>query len=306
MKKVSLNSFSNGKGAIHLVRILVPLLLLCTPTLKAFHRIPSRLLPQQGIEITGTVTDSTTGTGLSGVNILVKGTSTGVTTYMDGRYSLTVPGENATLVFSYMGYSTKSVTVGSNRTINLTLAPMAQKMEELVFIGYGTIPKSDLTGAVSSIDQAEIEKAAPTDLLSAIQGRAAGVYISQNSGAPGLEPMIRIRGIGSINPHAPIYVIDGVIMDNGDPRDKAGTINFLNPADIASIEVLKDASASAIYGSRGANGVILVTTRKGFTSAPKVSFNAQLKHWVLRSIWTMSWKHSPTETPPRSPIHWKM
>ena len=184
-------------------------------------------LPQQEIVITGKVTDASTGETLPGVNIIVDGTGFGEITDDEGNYSITLPGESFILVFSFMGYGSKSVTVGSQRIINLTMTMEAQEMDELVVIGYGTIKKSDLTGAVSSIKQAEIEKAAPVNVLSAVQGRAAGVYVSQNSGAPGMEPVIRIRGTGSVNAHAPIYVIDGMIVDNSDVRDEASTINFL-------------------------------------------------------------------------------
>jgi len=231
---------------------------------------------QQGFEITGQVIDASTGEPLPGVNVIIEGTSIGDVSDSEGNYSLTVPDESTTLVFSYVGYSTESVTVGTQRIINLSMALEAQEMEELVVIGYGTVKKSDLTGAVSSVKAEDIEKAGPVNIESALQGRAAGVYVSQNSGAPGTEPVVRIRGIGTINEHAPIYVIDGTIMDNSDFRNEANTINFLNPADIASIEVLKDASAAAIYGSRGANGVVLVTTHKGFESKPKVTFSARL------------------------------
>lgn len=231
--------------------------------------------PQQ-IEITGQVTDASTGEALPGVNIIVEGTGIGEITDDNGNYEISVPGENAVLVFSSVGYSSMSITVGNQRIINLAMTLEIQEMDELVVIGYGTVKKSDLTGSISSVRAKDIEKAAPVDVLTAIQGRAAGVFVSQNSGAPGIEPVIQIRGTGTVNAHAPIYVIDGMIMDISDVRDISSSVNFLNPADIASIEILKDASASAIYGSRGANGVILITTHKGFESGPKVTFNAQL------------------------------
>ncbi len=240
--------------------------------------------PHQEIEITGQVTDASTGEALHGVNIVVEGSSIGEITDNEGNYSITILGESSVLVFSYVGYATESVTVGNQRIINLALTPEAQEIDEVVAIGYGTIRKSDLTGAVSSVRQEDIEKVNPDNVLTALQGRAPGVYISQNTGAPGVEPTIRIRGAGSINNHSPIYVIDGMIMDISDIRDESSTINFLNPADIASIEVLKDASATAIYGSRGANGVILITTHKGFDSSPKVSFNAQLGLSRMRNL----------------------
>jgi TonB-linked SusC/RagA family outer membrane protein len=264
------------KLAFILLSFLACQLSASTPSNKSSTRIGFLLSNQLQIEITGQVTDAATGEPLAGVNIVLEGTATGEVTNNSGYYSISVPDENTVLVFSYVGYATQSVTIGIQRIINLTLTPEAQELEEAVAIGYGTIKKSDLTGAISSVKQDEIEKVAPVNVQTALQGRAAGVYVSQNSGRPGTEPVIRIRGTGTVNTHAPIYVVDGVIMDISDVRDEASTISFLNPADIARIEVLKDASATAIYGSRGANGVILITTNKGFDSSPKVTFNGQL------------------------------
>ncbi|MCO5258136.1 MAG: TonB-dependent receptor [Lentimicrobium sp.] len=204
--------------------------------------------------ITGTVTDSKDGTTIPGVNVLLKGTSTGTTTDIDGKYILSVPGPAAVLQFSFIGYTTKDITVGGQNTINVALESEAQMLNELVVIGYGTVRKSDLTGAVSSVKSKDLVKITAMNPVQALQGKVTGVQITSPSGAPGASPVVRVRGIGTFNNADPIYVVDGVITDN---------ISFLSSADIASMEVLKDASATAIYGSRGANGVILVTTKSG-------------------------------------------
>jgi len=285
MKSATMSGSNKSPGQIILFKLNVTLIKLFAGVCLVSASIPtsisdlsekSRVFPQQQIEITGQVTDASTGETLPGVNIVVEGASIGEISDNNGNYSITVPGESSVLVFSYVGYTTTTTPVGNQRIINLALTLEVQEMDELVVIGYGTVKKSDLTGSISSVRAKDIEKAAPVNVQSAIQGRASGVLVSQNSGAPGREPVIRIRGTGTINEFTPIYVIDGMIMDNSDLRNQANSINFLNPADIESIEVLKDASASAIYGSRGAHGVILVTTRKGFVSSPKVTFNAQL------------------------------
>ncbi|MEN8228980.1 MAG: TonB-dependent receptor [Bacteroidota bacterium] len=238
--------------------------------------LSSGMAVAQNREVSGIVTDASTGEVLLAVIIMVEGGENGTVTNDKGTYSITVPDQNSILNFSHVGYTSQSISAGSQTIININLVPEAMSIDEVMFIGYGTIKKSDLTGAVSSIKAEEFEKAAPVNVQSALQGRASGVLVSQNSGAPGREPVIRIRGTGTINEFAPIYVIDGMIMDNSDMRNQANSINFLNPADIEDIEVLKDASATAIYGSRGAHGVILITTRKGFVSSPEVNFSAQL------------------------------
>lgn len=264
------------KGYVLLLKLVFLVFLLTTGIPKVLPNILYSNNFQQISEVKGTVSDASTGSPLLGVSIMLKGTSTGTITDQDGNFTIEISSPAAILEFSHVGYGTHSEPVGSRTIINIALEPETQEIDEVVAIGYSTIKKSDLTGAVSSIKQADIEKAVPVNIQTAIQGRASGVYVSQNSGAPGREPIVRIRGTGTINDHAPIYVIDGMIMDNNDLRNQANSINFLNPADIESIEVLKDASATAIYGSRGGHGVILITTRKGFDSSPTVNFNAQL------------------------------
>ena len=158
--------------------------------------LPIQMAIAQNFEVTGQVTDASTNQPLLGVNIVVEGTSNGEITDSEGNFSITVPGESSVLVFSYVGYTTKSITVGTQRIINLAMTPEAQEIDEVVAIGYGTIKKSDLTGAVSSVRQEDFEKVSPENVLTALQGRVPGVYISQNTGTPGIEPVIRIRGTG--------------------------------------------------------------------------------------------------------------
>ncbi|UXX79074.1 TonB-dependent receptor [Reichenbachiella carrageenanivorans] len=212
------------------------------------------------IEISGRVTDET-GTGLPGATIIEKGTSNGSVTDFNGDYKISVS-EGATLAISYIGYLSKEVPVSGRSTIDVQLDPDAEQLEEVVVVGYGTQKKSDLTGAISQITAEDFREQPVFRVEDAMKGRAAGVAITNPAGTPGGDIKIRIRGANSITGNNdPLIVIDGVI---------GGSLSSLNTSDIQSIDVLKDASASAIYGARGANGVILVTTRKG-TGAPKVN-----------------------------------
>ena len=212
--------------------------------------------------VTGTVTDETN-QGIPGVNIIKQGTSNGVTTDFDGNYSITA-NESDVLVFSFVGYKTKSVTVSASSNLNVQLEPDVASLDEVVVIGYGTAKKSDLTGSVGLISAKDLLKAPITKIGSGLQGKVTGVNIQQTSGAPGQGMKIRIRGGSSINySNNPLYVIDGFI---------GADIATINPNDIASINFLKDASATAIYGSRGANGVVLITTNAPKSGKLKVSF----------------------------------
>ena len=212
--------------------------------------------------ISGTVTDETGGP-VPGANILVQGTTNGTQTDFDGNFSIEASSEDV-LVISYLGYATQTVTVGSQTSITVQLAEDASQLDEVVVIGYGTSKKSDLTGAISQVSSESFEKQPLTRVEDALQGRASGVAVSRAGGGPGSAIKVRIRGVNSINgDNSPLVVIDGVI---------GGDLSTLNPNDIASMEVLKDASASAIYGSRASNGVILVSTKKGRGDA-KVSLD---------------------------------
>ncbi|HRJ13792.1 MAG TPA: SusC/RagA family TonB-linked outer membrane protein, partial [Saprospiraceae bacterium] len=217
------------------------------------------------VTVTGKVTDDK-GEALIGANILVKNSTNGTITDIDGSYELKVPDAFVTLVVSYTGYTTQEFPLKGQAKLDVVLLEQATLISEVVVVGYGTQRKSDLTGSVTSVKADEIQKIATANPLQALQGKVAGVQVSAASGRPGEGPVVRIRGTGTLNGAAPIYVVDGLILNN---------IDFLNAADIESMEILKDASAAAIYGTRGANGVILISTRKGSRSQKaRVSFGS--------------------------------
>lgn len=231
-------------------------------------------LVAQDITVSGTVKDATGGT-LPGVTVQVKGTSKGTQTSIDGTYQLAGVPSNGTLVVSFIGMNTQEIAVSGRTSINVTLTDDAQALEEVVVVGYGTVKKKDATGAVNAIGTKDFQKGIVTSPEQLMQGRVAGVQITQNSGEPGGGINVRIRGTSSVyGGNNPLFVIDGVPL-SGDNSSSDGNsvgvgrqpaknpLNFLNPDDIASIDILKDASATAIYGSRGANGVVLITTKKG-------------------------------------------
>ena len=229
---------------------------------------------QQGIAIKGIVTD-TGGDPLPGVTVMIKGTTQGTATDANGAFALTVQNENAVLTFSFIGFVPQETTVGSRRTINITLSEDTQQIEEIVVIGYGTVRKSDLTGSVSSVKTPELVAVPKFNVLQALQGRAAGVHVKQNSGAPGGSTTVRIRGTNSIQGgNDPLYVIDGFPSYSSNPT-------MLDVMDIESIEILKDASAIAIYGSRGSNGVIMITTKKGKEGKTRVDFGTTVGYQKL-------------------------
>jgi TonB-linked SusC/RagA family outer membrane protein len=220
---------------------------------------------QSTIKVSGVVKDSK-GATLPGVSVKVKGTSIGSLTDIDGKYALSAPNSNSVLVFSYIGYVTKESTVGTNTTINVTLADNATDLSEVVVTGYGqTVKKRDLTGSIGTVSAKQIQERQPVTLFDALQGQVAGAQVVLDGGDPFSQGTIQIRGASTLNAgNGPLYVIDGVI--NNDAQ-------FLNPADIASIEVLKDAASSSIYGARGANGVIIITTKRGQDGKPNVNVN---------------------------------
>ncbi|GAA4453600.1 TonB-dependent receptor [Nibrella saemangeumensis] len=219
---------------------------------------------RQERRITGKVTADENGQGLPGVSVTLKGTSRGTSTDADGNYVLNVPnGSIATLVFSFIGYASQEVTLGSQSTINVTLKASDQTLDEVVVVGYGTQQRRDVTGSIASLNTRTIRDQPVPNIVEGLTGRMPGVLIQQNTGAPGNSPSIKIRGLGSISAgNGPLVVIDGQPLDSGSLTNGGG-LNQLNPNDIEKIDVLKDASATAIYGSRGANGVVVVTTRRG-------------------------------------------
>lgn len=222
----------------------------------------SGMLCAQALTVTGTVSDATSGEGIPGVNITIRGTTQGTITNMEGEYTIQVPGEDAVLVFSYVGYFTQAITVGSQTVINVSMVEDIIQLEELVVIGYGTQKKGDLTGSVAVVDMDEAMKMSTNDITKAIQGQVPGVSI-QSGGEPGAVPQVNIRGIGTFGNNAPLYIIDGVVAP----------INDLPVSNIESVQVLKDASASAIYGSRAANGVVIITTKRGKAGKVQVEYS---------------------------------
>ena len=236
--------------------------------IKLFERsVTEELSLEQNITIIGKVTSAEDETGLPGVNVIVKGTALGTVTDVEGNYSLDVPDESTILVFSSVGYTLKEVTVGSQTVIDIVMSPDLTALDEIVVIGYGTQKKSDLTGSVSSVSSDEITQLPTVNVASALQGRAAGVTVTENSGRPGSGSTVVIRGLGTVGNSKPLYVVDGQILNDGIGLES------INPNDIQSIEVLKDASSSAIYGARAANGVVLITTQRGAEGKTKLSYN---------------------------------
>ncbi len=220
------------------------------------------------LTITGRVTAAETNSPLPGVTVALKGSSTGTVTDQNGHYRITVNDGNGTLVFSFIGYAKKEEPINNRTSINMALSQDLAAIEEVVVVGYGTRKKSDVTGSLSSVSAQQLKQVPVQSISQALQGRAAGVDVAASSFRPGDNPQIRIRGNRSLKAtNYPLVVLDGI------PLPDSSSINDFNPSDIASIEILKDASATAIYGSRGANGVILVTMKKGKAGAPSVTYD---------------------------------
>ncbi len=221
----------------------------------------------QELNVKGVVTSADDGLPIPGATVVVKGKTTGITTNLDGVYSLKVSG-NSTLIFSFVGLKSQEIAVNNRTTINVSLASATEAIEEVVVVGYGTQKKSVVTGAISSVKAKDLEKVSPGRIDQALQGRVSGVTVAANSGQPGSSATIRVRGITTFGDggNNPLWVVDGVVVD-------AGGIGYLNQSDIESIEVLKDAASAAIYGTRAATGVIMVTTKKGVSGKISVSYN---------------------------------
>ena len=220
--------------------------------------------------VKGVVTSAADGEPLIGATVMVKETKAGTVTDLDGNYTTKVA-QGQTLVVSYIGYETKSIKYTGQATINVALVNDASTLDEVVVVGYGVMKRSDITGSVVSVGEKDIKKSVITSVDQALQGRAAGVQVTQNSGSPGGGISVAIRGVNSLNGNEPLYVIDGVAVD-GQTNGNSSALSAINPSDIVSMEVLKDASATAIYGSRASNGVVLITTRKGQAGKPTISY----------------------------------
>jgi TonB-dependent SusC/RagA subfamily outer membrane receptor len=223
----------------------------------------------QQFQVNGNVTSSGDNNPLPGVSVVVKGTSTGTTTDADGNYSVSVPDGSSTLIFSFIGYKSVEVPVNNRTVIDVTLETDIQELSEVVVIGYGTQKKADLTGAVATMNTDQLTERPIARVDQALVGQMAGVRVQQTSGIPGQGFRVQIRGTGSINANnEPLYVIDGFPLELS-PQNASGDfptgspLDNINPNDIESIQVLKDASAAAIYGSRASNGVVIITTKKG-------------------------------------------
>jgi TonB-dependent SusC/RagA subfamily outer membrane receptor len=236
--------------------------------------VTSFLALAQKKSLSGVISDNT-GESIPGVTVLVKGTSQGTISDADGQYNLSVEGNTTVLVFSYIGMKTQEVLPGNKTVINVVLEPESIDVDEVVVVGYGTQKKRDLTGSIVSVDNKAIEQRQAVNVFDALQGAAAGVQVSSVSGAPGASNSIQIRGASTFDDAgvSPLYVVDNVIVED---------IDNINPGDIKSIEILKDAASGAIYGARSANGVVIITTKSGEAGTPKIDVR------VLKSFSTIS------------------
>ena len=239
---------------------------------------PIYIMGQTGGErtITGIVLDAETSEPLIGVTVRAPKSGSGVTTDLNGKFVVRVQPNDSTLSFSYIGYSPRHVNVVGKSRLSVSLSEMANTVGEVVAVGYGIQKKEDLTGAISVVDMKEVNKLSASTLSHALQGQVAGVDVTSFSGSPGSGISVRVRGIGTLNDSDPLFVVDGMMV---------GDINFLNTADIESVQVLKDASATAIYGSRGANGVIIITTKKGIAGKATINFSA---YYGIQNVWKSS------------------
>ena len=242
--------------------------------------LPMSFFAQQSLS--GTVTESGTGLPVPGVNIIVKGTNNGTITDFDGNYTLTKLENENVLVFSFLGFTTKEIPFTGQATLNVQLEESQNALDEIVVIGYGTVKKSDATGSVTSITPKEFNKGAVVAADQLIQGKVAGIQVINGGGSPGEGAQIRIRSGSSLNAtNDPLYVIDGVPTDNGGIKGGRNPLANINQNDIASINILKDASATAIYGVRASNGVVIITTKRGTTGELKVNYNSSYSYSTI-------------------------
>src|ERR1035437_6926257 len=242
--------------------------------------IVSGSLFAQNLNVGGVVVDKQTGEALIGATIMQKGTSNGTITDIDGKFALAMP-PGSTLLISYIGYISQELAIKDNTQLRVLLESNAKNLEEVVVVGYGTQKVKDMTAPISTVKGSDLTKQTTSNAMSALQGKMAGVQIV-NSGEPGKGPDVKIRGLGSIGDYGnPLYVVDGVFVDN---------INFLSSSDIEDLTVLKDASAAAIYGVRAANGVVLVTTKKGKMDQVNVSYDGYVGYQVPVNVMKLASK----------------
>ncbi|MCC2547477.1 TonB-dependent receptor [Hymenobacter sp. BT175] len=299
----------------------LPLLLLAGPGLAPVQAAPTREAVAEW-QLTGKVV-STNGEGLPGVTVVLKGTTRGTTTGTDGSFSLSVPETAGTLIFSFIGYSTQERPFSGSQRFDIRLSEDAKALSEVVVVGYGTQKRAEVTGAIATLDASKLEERPIIRVDQALVGQIAGVNVQQNTGLPGRGFNVQVRGTGSITAgNQPLYVIDGFPLEGASPNGNGNyatgsPLDNINPNDIQSIEVLKDAAAAAIYGSRAANGVVLVTTKRGKTGKPQITFNTYAgysqmakkldlltsEEWVERAteIINNNWVRSTPTTPGATP-----
>lgn len=233
----------------------------------------------QDIAVSGQVLSKTDGEPLIGATVRIKGTTQGAVTDIDGNYKFAKVNPKAILVFNYVGYKEMEAPVNGHSTVNVEMTETTASLDELVVVGYGVAKKSDLTSSISTIKGSELNEMVTGNAMDALQGRVPGVQVA-TGGGPGSTPKVMVRGVTTVGDSSPLYVVDGVPLNSNN-------INFINNNDIESMEVLKDASASAIYGTRASNGVIIITTKKGKAGATHVDFSA-----------SVGWQHIPKPVSP--------
>lgn len=227
--------------------------------------------------VTGTILSASDGQPLVGVNIVQEGSGNGTTTDLNGRFTLDADSAQITLVFSYVGYVTQKIPLNGQSTLNLSLFDDIARLDDVIVVGYGEQRKGDVTGSITSLTSRELSGKGYISFDQMLQGKAAGVEVINSSGLPGAGVSIKIRGVGTLYNTDPLYVIDGLAFrGNGD--DQSNPLAMINPNDIESIQILKDASAAAIYGTRAANGVVMISTRKGRTGKPKILIQQLCRH----------------------------
>lgn len=254
-----LKNMKRESNRLHLLMRAMLVLLICPISLQART-------------LTGVVVSATDDEPLIGATVAVNGTKNATVTDIDGNFTISVE-DGQTLKFSYVGFEPAEVKIKGQDKIDVRLKESSQTLDDLVVIGYGTMKRSDITGSVVSVGEEDLKKSVITSVDQALQGRAAGVQVTQNSGSPGGGISVAIRGVNSLNGNEPLYIIDGVAIE-GQTNGNSSALSSINPSDIVSLEVLKDASATAIYGSRASNGVVIITTRHGSIGRPKISFEA--------------------------------